>query len=614
MNKFFLILVAVLFSGSVIASAQTSAFSTNLSVGKSGTDVSVLQTWLIAHGYHIPSIESGKISKGYFGSQTKAAVIAYQTKVGLPMTGFVGPLTRGKLNGGAVVMTPPASWSCPAGYTCTATPGAVVIPPATASAPGTITTPGVVGTLAVSIWSTPSGIVAYKGQSYDVASYKVQASASDMAIQNLTLDFDVRLWLYAGAVTVKDDTGAVVGQVNGLNSGNFSELTVGTQYRLSVPVNNYVVRATQSRYLTVNISFLPSSDRSTGTVTVTQMQVRAVDGTGVSDTQTNTGGTRTFSYQGSGGSQIVATLSSTNPSVGFVEVSTSVVTDNTPLAVYSLKSTNKPAILHTLKVNVSISGNGNVAGTLTNVFNSIALKVGSTIVANGTIGTVSGTAGGYQVAQVTFADFSATLPADQYTDIALIGRFSPSTGNRFEGIVASTTLDLTNAANISVEDASYASLTPNSIVLVSNQQQITASTISLAGMPTVTYGSLNRINSTGSTTQQFTFVVPLIAGKNAIYISKDVYTAISTSTNPIGLTISSLNFSDDDTSGDGSTYFYIAPGQAKTFTAVYSASGLSTSGGILQLAALNYGTDSTAVGGLLYNPDVTNILTATLFH
>ena len=76
-----------------------------------------LQTWLIANGYSIPSVSSGAAAKGYFGAQTKAAVKAYQLAAGLPSTGYFGPLTRGKLNGGAVVMTPAAG--CPAGYTCT---------------------------------------------------------------------------------------------------------------------------------------------------------------------------------------------------------------------------------------------------------------------------------------------------------------------------------------------------------------------------------------------------------------------------------------------------------------------------------------------------------------
>jgi peptidoglycan hydrolase-like protein with peptidoglycan-binding domain len=73
-------------------------FLRNLSVGVSGDDVTNLQTLLIDKGFDIPAISSGLSNKGYFGSQTKIAVSKFQASVGIPNTGFIGPLTREKLN------------------------------------------------------------------------------------------------------------------------------------------------------------------------------------------------------------------------------------------------------------------------------------------------------------------------------------------------------------------------------------------------------------------------------------------------------------------------------------------------------------------------------------
>ncbi len=73
-------------------------FSGDLSVGDRGQDVIQLQTWLIEHGFNIPSVSSGAVQKGYFGTQTKVALAAYQSSVGLPPSGFFGPLTRSKMN------------------------------------------------------------------------------------------------------------------------------------------------------------------------------------------------------------------------------------------------------------------------------------------------------------------------------------------------------------------------------------------------------------------------------------------------------------------------------------------------------------------------------------
>jgi peptidoglycan hydrolase-like protein with peptidoglycan-binding domain len=79
------------------AHAQQFSFVTNLSLGSSGQDVSNLQTLLINKGFDIPAISNGSIEKGYFGGQTKSAVIRYQLSLGLPATGYFGPMTRARL-------------------------------------------------------------------------------------------------------------------------------------------------------------------------------------------------------------------------------------------------------------------------------------------------------------------------------------------------------------------------------------------------------------------------------------------------------------------------------------------------------------------------------------
>ncbi len=82
----------------VTTPAPCYTFNYNLTVGATGADVSALQKYLISRGFNIPDITSGQSAPGYFGNTTKAAVIAFQTSVGQPATGFVGPLTRAVLN------------------------------------------------------------------------------------------------------------------------------------------------------------------------------------------------------------------------------------------------------------------------------------------------------------------------------------------------------------------------------------------------------------------------------------------------------------------------------------------------------------------------------------
>ena len=592
------------------AFAQSYNFSKDLGVGSTGADVVQLQSELISKGFHISSIESGLVSKGRFGSQTKVAVVAFQKANNIsPHSGFVGPKTRVFLNN---LVTNSTSTLQSVSVISTTTTGSTTV-----TVVGTVvgvSTAGVAGTLAASLWTTPSGVTAYKGQSYDLAGYKIQASASDMSVSSLSFDFDSRFWLYASALTVKDETGAVVGSISNLNASNFTELTVGSDYRVNVPVSNLVVKATQSKYLTLNATFLGFTDRATGNLNVIQAQIRAVDGTGVTDTETSTGGVRQFTYENNAVTTLTAVTSPNAPPIGFIEISSSIPTPNAVLGVFSLKSANATTSLKMLTVNIGIDGNGNTAGALQDLFSSIGLKVGDTVVGNGSINSITGVPGVYQQAQIVFSNLSASLPMDQYTDVSIIGTIAQDSNSRFEGIYATTTLDLTNPDNIDVEDSSYHRIISNSVAISGNIQQLTESLISLGGLPSVTYATSTNYSNLGTKNQQFVFSVPLMAGRNPIYISKDPYTAIGTSTNPTGITITPLRFSDDDSSGDSSTYFYLAPGQVKTFTVIYSASGPSIDGGIFQLTSLTYGTDTSAIGGFVYSPELTNILTAVLFH
>jgi peptidoglycan hydrolase-like protein with peptidoglycan-binding domain len=68
-------------------------FTTNLSLGMQNTDVTELQKKLRALGYFTFPTDTG-----YFGPVTREAVMSYQAANNLPITGFVGPLTRGILN------------------------------------------------------------------------------------------------------------------------------------------------------------------------------------------------------------------------------------------------------------------------------------------------------------------------------------------------------------------------------------------------------------------------------------------------------------------------------------------------------------------------------------
>jgi hypothetical protein len=87
---------AIPVQGQVLGAAVYS-FTKDLSIGARGTDVTALQQFLIDSGYAIPAGATG-----YFGAQTKTAVIAFQKTHNIVQTGSVGPLTRTELDKGSL--------------------------------------------------------------------------------------------------------------------------------------------------------------------------------------------------------------------------------------------------------------------------------------------------------------------------------------------------------------------------------------------------------------------------------------------------------------------------------------------------------------------------------
>jgi peptidoglycan hydrolase-like protein with peptidoglycan-binding domain len=565
------------------AASANAAITSYMSVGSSGAQVSELQTWLIAKGFDIPAISSGAAAKGYFGQQTKAAVVKYQMSVGLPSTGFFGPLTLAKVNGtGGVSMTPV---SCPAGYVCTPAAGTT---PVVIANPGTITTPGVAGTITFVIQGSPSGASLDKGESEDVVRYKLQSSASDMQVTSIALDFDTRLWLYASAVTIKDDSGAVIATKSNLNANDFTELTVGSSYRLYVPVN-YVVPKTQTRYLTVNVTALQVTDRSSATLTVTSAQIRAVDGTGVTDTQTEATD-RTFSYTGTNTGNTIATINAASPLKRLVQISNSAETKDVVLAKYDLKSQNRDTTLRSLKLYVRTTG----AADVSTLFTRVRLQIdGNYYSANDTSADNDGVTNTAS-STLTFTDLRVALAKDTAKTITVVADVAdPASDGLFDGVAASTTL-LANSTNIAIEDNTYNTVTVNSGTLVSSDTIFSANGAMLSGLSATASGVGNT-----SATYNVAFNFSITAGDNALYVSRSLFSSagaaqtVSTSTTgSLTARLTTLVANPSEMPGDTSTEYVVAAGSTRSFTISGSATGSAGASGTVKIDSIKYGTTS----------------------
>ena len=190
-------------------------FSTNLTIGSTGNDVVELQKILVAKGYLV--MPSG-VAMGYFGALTKSAVAKWQAAEGIsPAAGYVGPISRAKLNSmGGVVVVPPGT---PPGVT----------PPAGA-------------TLAVAAGTQPAQQLAPGGAArIPFTKFTVTAGSSDVTVNSVmvTRVGPGQDGAFAGVVLL-DENGTQIGLTKTLNSNH--------QANIGEP---FTVKAGTTRTLTV---------------------------------------------------------------------------------------------------------------------------------------------------------------------------------------------------------------------------------------------------------------------------------------------------------------------------------------------------------------------------
>lgn len=220
------------------------AFSKNLTIGSRGVDVTNLQkvlnmsadTTVASTGAGSPGNESA-----YFGGLTKAAVMKFQSKYGIsPVAGYVGAITRAKLNSmGGVVTVPPVTTvpGCNAGNVYSSTTGQLC-------PTGTGTTPTPTGTgVTISAGTQPTASLAPTSAAR-VPFTRVVLTASndgDVTVNSLTVERGglAQDAVFAGVVLL-DENGIQIGIAKTLNSNH--QALVG---------DPFVVKAGTSRTITI---------------------------------------------------------------------------------------------------------------------------------------------------------------------------------------------------------------------------------------------------------------------------------------------------------------------------------------------------------------------------
>ncbi len=282
-------------------SSGACSFSRSLTVGSSGADVTCLQNYLISAGFSIPAGATG-----YFGSQTQAAVAAWQAANGVsPAVGFFGPISRARYadvagSSSGSGSSGSGSGNCPAGFVeVPLQPAGFRCEQETTGGSTGITTPGVEGTLTVS--SSNAGLIStlYEGDTMaPILGMKIEAKNSDIAVQRVKLDLGTNTEIYNKIYRrfhVTDGSNVLtsfdLNSSNVVKEGSTYYVTI-TGFNLLVPVGNsrtLVIKAdTHGTFDSSDVTNI-NADSARGRVRLANDGVRGVDGAGINQYSPSTG-------------------------------------------------------------------------------------------------------------------------------------------------------------------------------------------------------------------------------------------------------------------------------------------------------------------------------------
>jgi peptidoglycan hydrolase-like protein with peptidoglycan-binding domain len=428
---------------SATASAQTAAFTRNLTVGSTGADVTALQTWLATKGFFTVT------PTGYFGSITRRAVAQYQASVGIsPAAGYFGPITRAYIaTQGGVTMPPTGSVpGCPAGAIYNYMTGALC----STTTPSTSTTEG---TLSVQQSAQPANNANVTTNS-DVKVYGLDLKAQLADVTVSRVDLDVSVYTSGPSYenpgnfinTIKVMSGDTVVKSWAVGTADFVQGTSSNQYYVRLSNIGFVVPKDTTKNLTVSFSTNGGidSDRNVVVKGYGTNSLLAISGNNINSYYDVSSISRTHVFKKPGTSTLTVSADSSNPFSTTYRVNT---TDsgalNSTMLKFAAKSDTGDSKITSVTV---LATSSNTTGPT-----ALYLYDGSTLIASQSVSSWSAAT----AKTVTFSNINVTVPKDTTKVLTVSGDFGASTSN---GTIASTTV---SSVSYQKPNGNSATLSPN---------------------------------------------------------------------------------------------------------------------------------------------------------
>ncbi|MDQ3014421.1 MAG: peptidoglycan-binding protein [bacterium] len=601
------------------ADAQTSitgashVYTRNLTVGNRGADVSALQQVLHNGGF------LSVTPTGYFGPLTKAALGAWQASVGIaPAAGYFGPITRAYLANmggtpGPVTGTP----GCPAGAMynymtgakCTTTPGTPT-PPATDALRGTDGSISDVNELS----QYNNEEVGENQKDVKVLGFEVETTNDgDIALRSIKVSFDPAgngtgdsddLEDYISRVKVwKGST-----MVGSADADDFSEDSNDIWTR-TITLTNSVVRADDTEQFVISVdgvNSLDSGDIDSDSWTVDVENIRFVDGSGVTTTETGYDldgmdvGIDFVTFSASADTKLKITTDSSSPEAGIVVVDDSDNTDDIVLLKGKIEvEGNSDVTIDELPITFTSTGAA-VASTT----GTVKLKIGSKNVSETMSITVGATTG-----TVTFDNLDFDISAGQTVSFTVLANINDIEANDFdEGDTLTASLTASNREVMDVENEENDQLTSSekSGTATGEAQEFRTNGVSVSLVSATT--AVTSGNSANDDTGTFTIKFKVTAVGDTVYVSTlaDATTSGVTSgktsvvvdragTATVG-GVSAVLINTTDTDLNAAGLYEIEEGESETFELTASAQlPAAGSSGLYRavLGGISWTTDGT---------------------
>lgn len=554
-------------------------FNTDLTIGSSGADVTALQTWLISKGYSIPAGATG-----YFGTQTKAAVAAFQAANGItPAAGYFGPITRAKVNS---MQTTTVSTGTGTGSTGTGTSQTL------SGGEATLTNYQLITGNTVSAGDTGDTIATAK---FDVKGGDINVGRVTVELQANSSSYSEDPWLYFQKLYVYDGN-TQVGSINVSNRSSWDDNTAGNAYKgvgdvysVQIPTND-IIKEGDTANLTIEADAQNTIDTDnqgqTFLLDIPDQGIRALDAAGIQEYVGSTGDTVHIDFNGNNAGKLTVSEDTNDPQAGILVADQSQSTDNLTVYKFDLQNTeNSDALIDSIDVQVATT-TGSTTPPITDIIRQATLTDSNGNTFDGTIDATGGSqnaTGGTDSGHIYFNfnnnnEVVKSNSTDVFTlTISLLGQQGNYSAT---GTTLQFSLDDGSTQDVKAEGVQNGQVTP-----VSGTANGKVQTIALNGGITVSGNSSNNTavleNSGGNNPDNygaFTLVFQVTAVGDNVYIPKSIASTSAASstagvviaenlagTAVVGTTSASVSSSATVTS-DG-YYYQVNAGSSQNFTA-----------------------------------------------